>query len=333
MISVIVPVYNASKYLRECIDSILAQTVQGFELILINDGSSDDSLEICQSYETDKRVVVLSHANHGVSFTRNQGLDVAKGEFVTFVDSDDTIPENAFETLLGNVQTHNADLVKGDYYFNYAGKIMPHATRLPKGIYKKDEILPNLIDDGRLSGFLISSTCCVLYRKSIIDVYQIRFNVGLKNNEDGLFNYNYILHIENPIVETGVCVYYVRKHGENNSAKRKIDYDFNLILKDAIYALGVDDEKYQIELQFRRRNVTLAMWDIMLFSSRLKIKEALTFIRSRVKDVKEDVKYIKPEQLNRYKKIMFYLIKYRKPLLLFVVSKYVIPFLSSKVSR
>lgn len=333
MISVIVPVYNASKYLRECIDSILAQTVQDFELILINDGSIDDSLEICQSYETDKRVVVLSHANHGVSFTRNQGLDVAKGEFVTFVDSDDTIPENAFETLLGNVQTHNADLVKGDYYFNYAGKIMPHASGLVKGVYNKEELLPKLIDDGSLSGFLISSTCCVLYNRGIVEKYHIRFNEGLKNNEDGLFNFTYILHTKKTIVETGECVYYVRKHGDNNSSKRNVNYDFNLILKNAIYALGIDNERYQIELQFKRRNVTLALWDIMLFSPQLKLKEAINFIRNKTAEVKGDTQSINPKVLNRYKRLMFYLIKHRNSFLLFVLSKYMIPFLSSKVRR
>lgn len=333
MISVIVPVYNASKYLRECIDSILAQTVMDFELILINDGSSDDSLEICKSYESDKRVTVLSHANHGVSFTRNQGLDVAKGEFVTFVDSDDTIPGNALETLLENVKTYDADLVKGDYYFNYSGKILPHASGLAKGVYDKEELLPKLIDDGSLSGFLISSTCCVLYHRDIIEKHHIRFNERLKNNEDGLFNFTYILNTGKPIVEMGKCVYYVRKHGENNSSKRSINYDFNKILKDTVCSLDIDEDLCQIELQFKRRNVTLALWDIMLFSPKLKFKEALSFIRNKTAEIKGDTPSIDPKALNKYKRLMFYLIKHENSFLLFVLSKYMIPFLSSKVRR
>lgn len=90
MVSIIVPVYNAEKYLSSCIESILNQTYSEFELFLINDGSSDSSAEICNFYaKKDERIKVIHNANHGVSYTRNNGLQLAKGEYIIFCDADD----------------------------------------------------------------------------------------------------------------------------------------------------------------------------------------------------------------------------------------------------
>ena len=100
-ISVIMPCYNSGRYLAECIDSVLAQTVLDFELILIDDGSSDDTMTIASRYaEMDSRVSVYYQENSGVSAARNLGLMHASGEWITFVDSDDILPEDALEWLL-----------------------------------------------------------------------------------------------------------------------------------------------------------------------------------------------------------------------------------------
>lgn len=111
-ISVIVPVYNTEKYLRRCIDSVLAQTYADFELLLIDDGSKDKSGEICDEYaQKDARVRVFHKENGGVSSARNLGLDNARGEWVAFVDSDDYIEENYLKSFEGNL---DADLVVGN---------------------------------------------------------------------------------------------------------------------------------------------------------------------------------------------------------------------------
>ena len=94
-VSVIIPVYNAQNYLSECIDSVLRQTMQDFEVICIDDGSSDDSYSILKKYEeTDERVVLLSQTNQGVSAARNVGIDKTRGEYIYFLDSDDYIEPN-----------------------------------------------------------------------------------------------------------------------------------------------------------------------------------------------------------------------------------------------
>jgi len=111
LISIVVPIYNAEKFLVECIESILRQTYRNIQLILINDGSTDDSLSICNQYKSvDDRVLVIDKPNSGVSATRNLGLSVAEGDYIGFVDSDDYIEENMYEELLKRIIEDNSDL-------------------------------------------------------------------------------------------------------------------------------------------------------------------------------------------------------------------------------
>ena len=113
-ISCIVPVYNVEKYLERCIDSILTQTFTNFELILVDDGSSDGCPAICEEYaKKDKRVKVIHKENGGLGYARNSGLDIACGEYITFVDSDDYIPNNAMEILMANIG--DSDICAGEH--------------------------------------------------------------------------------------------------------------------------------------------------------------------------------------------------------------------------
>lgn len=115
-ISVVVPVYNGEKYLQECIDSILEQTFNEFELILVDDGSKDNSCTICdENARLDVRIKVIHQANGGVVFARRSGLSVAKGEWICFVDSDDTIPPDSLSCLIDGSKKYDTDLVVGHY--------------------------------------------------------------------------------------------------------------------------------------------------------------------------------------------------------------------------
>ena len=116
MISVIIPVYNAEKYLLLCMESILGQSYSDLEVILVNDGSTDKSLEICKQYENNyENVVLINQHNHGVSNARNRGLEVAKGEYISFVDADDWLEERFYEHLLTIMLKYNADISMCDY--------------------------------------------------------------------------------------------------------------------------------------------------------------------------------------------------------------------------
>src|SRR5690606_6348044 len=110
--SIIIPIYNAEKYLVRCIQSILDQTYQNFELILVNDGSQDNSLSISERYaKKDDRIKVVSQKNQGVSSARNRGIELAKAEYVTFIDSDDFIASDYLKIFSSDAEIHNADIM------------------------------------------------------------------------------------------------------------------------------------------------------------------------------------------------------------------------------
>ena len=169
-ISVIVPVYNAEKYLSRCIDSILNQTYKDFELILINDGSKDKSIDILRKYENiDNRIKVIDNSNNGVSKTRNIGIRLAQGEYIQFIDSDDFIDENMFEYNINTVEQENADIVMTGFYLDIESKkgIDTVLQTFEKSIsIGAKDIARNLIN--RLNGTYINSPVNKLYKKSII---------------------------------------------------------------------------------------------------------------------------------------------------------------------
>src|SRR5690554_6668736 len=116
IVSVIIPVYNSEKYLRKCIDSILIQPFKEFEIILVNDGSKDTSGEICDLYAlNDKRIQVYHQNNGGVSHARNSGLAKARGEWIYFVDSDDSIQKGAFDIFFNNSNLSDVDIIQFGY--------------------------------------------------------------------------------------------------------------------------------------------------------------------------------------------------------------------------
>lgn len=116
-ISVIVPIYNAEKFLKKCIESIINQTLKEIEIILINDGSTDNSLKILQFFkEKDERIIIVNKKNEGASEARNVGIDLAKGEYITFLDSDDYIEKNMLEKMYYNSKKNNVDILISDYY-------------------------------------------------------------------------------------------------------------------------------------------------------------------------------------------------------------------------
>ena len=189
-VSVIIPVYNAEKTLHRCVDSVLAQTFTNFELILINDGSIDESKKICDDYaKKDSRVVVIHKANGGVSSARNKGLDIAQGEWITFVDSDDYILNDFLQNF-----TYNFDLeICGVQTFGECSTIdTPTKNEI---INNRVKISEWLITDCRKL-YMVTPWCKILKRKIIRD-NKIYFNELLIRGEDTIFIYNYICFCKN----------------------------------------------------------------------------------------------------------------------------------------
>ena len=122
-VSIVVPIYNAEKFLTTTVDSIIAQTYKNIEIILVNDGSTDGSLALCQTFlEKDKRIKVVDKQNGGVSSARNCGIHTASGEFIMFVDSDDLIEKDACEKLVKNAIATKSDIVFCNYYVKVVEK-------------------------------------------------------------------------------------------------------------------------------------------------------------------------------------------------------------------
>lgn len=189
MISIIVPIYNSENYLNRCVDSILSQTYTDFELLLIDDGSTDGSGTICDEYaEKDSRITVFHKPNGGVSLARNIGLDNARGEWITFCDADDYVSPSYLENLIAAVDNPEIDLV-----FNYA--IVHCNGKVEKEDYPEKEISISEISDLFLHNDLIwhTSTWSKLFRRSIIENYNIRYIEDVHIGEDALFLFTYLL--------------------------------------------------------------------------------------------------------------------------------------------
>lgn len=184
MISVIVPVYNSSPYLQSCLSSILAQTYQDLEIICVNDGSTDNSLQfLIEAAQQDTRIKILSQENSGVSVARNAGLNMARGDYISFVDSDDELEPDMYEILLNLAEKYQADVA-------HCGYKKIHLDGSAKDIRGTEELL---IQDGLeackclLSGqHFTGGLWNKLYRAGLIG--NTRFDEALKINEDVLFN-------------------------------------------------------------------------------------------------------------------------------------------------
>lgn len=185
MISIIVPVYNVEKYFEKCIDSLVGQTYKDLDIILIDDGSTDKSPQICDRYAlSDNRVRVLHQTNKGLSKARNVGLSMANGDYITFIDSDDYIELDTMETVMEAIERFGSDLV----FFREKSVDETGKTTLIKGPEPTGLILEKDRDfaENRIMGELINGVCDKVYRADIIK--DLTFETGRIYGEDFMFN-------------------------------------------------------------------------------------------------------------------------------------------------
>ena len=194
-LSIVIPVYNVEDYLPRCLDSILSQKFSAFEVILVDDGSKDSSSEICDVYSVkDSRFRTLHKKNGGVSAARNSGLQLAKGEYVMFVDSDDALSPDSLEKMFEIVDNGNVDLVVGGFN-SYLDTTLTDVYG-PKSSSSNEHIYSFFDDAMNEYGELFRSPWAKLYKRSIITRNSLSFNESLSYAEDKLFVYSYLCHIE-----------------------------------------------------------------------------------------------------------------------------------------
>ena len=226
LISVVVPVYNAEKYLHLCIESIITQTYKEIEIILINDGSTDKSGEICEKCAVnDKRIRVIHTENQGPAAARNIGIENSIGDFIFFIDSDDTIENEAFHLLLENYNQYKADITIGNFNkLRDASPASGHETVFPasKLLRKQDfidYIRHYLKKPNRYPLFVYSWGR--LFKASIIKDKNILFNTALRTFEDVAFNFEY-LNYTNAIYFLKDSIYNHVVHDNYSSASMTI---------------------------------------------------------------------------------------------------------------
>lgn len=240
MISVIVPVYKAEKYLHRCVDSILAQSYTDFELLLINDGSPDNSGAICDEYAAkDSRVRVFHKGNGGVSSARNMGLDNARGEWVTFIDSDDWVEIDFFKKLTTHL---DADFIVGSIYSTDGQSwIMKDCICSPKNFMEK------YIDSP-----MMRSPWGSLLKLSLINDNNIRFDPLIRYGEDTIFNMEYLFYCRSLRLSNFLGYNYYQ---EVSTSIRK----YALTVEETIYSLS---KSLQIKEKLNRQLEMNLSYDI-----------------------------------------------------------------------
>lgn len=176
--SIIVPVYNTQEYLKRCIESVLNQTYKNYEIILINDGSTDNSLEILKKYESNNKVKIITQKNHGLSYTRNVGISHATGDYVILLDSDDFLEKDLFKVL--NLNIKNEDMIKFNYnyYFGNGKKKPIQSVKFEDN--SGQEALRKLISEKKV----FEMSCIYAYKKDYIKNF--KFEEGKYHEDLGL---------------------------------------------------------------------------------------------------------------------------------------------------
>lgn len=230
LVSVIIPVYNTEKYLESCIESILHQTYQNLEIILVDDGSTDQSPAICDRFaEKDSRIKVIHKENEGLGYTRNCGLKHAVGEYVSFLDSDDILDEDTYEYCIREMEKYQADACFfGRKTFTESGEYTVNSNIPEKLVYRGKEVVEEFskhyigwLQHEQTMPYIKESSCCALYRRDIIEKNSLQFPSEREClSEDAFFNMD--------VCRNAACIIVIPKDFYNyrynpNSLTKKYD--------------------------------------------------------------------------------------------------------------
>ena len=320
LLSVVVPVYNVEKYIDRCLDSIMNQTYQNLEIILVDDGSKDNSGCICDEYaKKDKRIKVVHKTNGGLSSARNAGLKAATGKYVGFIDSDDDIDLTMYEKMVNMIQKYEVDFVMADYMriFN-DGSTFDKTINIDEGLYDKskieEDIYPQLIMRGDIEyGPLLSVWHC-LYRTEFLITNNIYFDEKVRWSEDNIFSSfvgymansfyymknQYLYHYyENAVSITtsykkGAWDVYMTMNKHLHDYFDKItDYDFSMQLKyHTIYyacvcinqatTLKFNDSYNEIKSVLNSKELCIAFQNVLFTNISTKMKLQLFIMKHRL---------------------------------------------------
>lgn len=275
-VSVIIPIYNAIKYLEVCVNSVLMQTEKNIEVILIDDGSTDGSGDLCDLFEKkDSRIKVIHQKNSGVSVSRNKGLSIASGKWIMFVDSDDWLDSKALESLL-SCENPECELIIGPIINNYSltdneanafeNKIIIYTM----SEYKNDFIGGCIIEPRVFPRFFkheiqklpfLGSPCGKLYKNNIIQENNVIFNKNITYGEDSFFNLDFLEYVNNvKYIETPVYFYRMRPGSLSTGRVFQKFEQYNQYV-DEIYRVK-NMYKYKNFDEFLSVDLTQMVWEL-----------------------------------------------------------------------
>lgn len=211
-VSIIVPVYNAELYLRRCIDSILNQEYNDFELLLVNDGSTDSSGSICDEYaEKDSRIRIFHKGNSGVSDSRNLAISQAKGTYLQFLDSDDWITPDATKLFVRAAEETHCDMVIADFYRVIGDRVSQKGDIEDDSVLTREDFASYMMENP--ADFYYGVIWNKLYRREIIEKWELRMDKDISWCEDFMFNLEYIRYAETFYALKTPIYYYVKRKG------------------------------------------------------------------------------------------------------------------------
>lgn len=296
-VSVIVPVYKAEKFIAQCVDSILNQTMSDLEVILVDDGSPDSSSKMCDELaQGDNRIKVFHQENGGVCAARNTGLENAQGKYIFFVDSDDYIPYDAIETLYNDAVNNKADLSIGRMYDNEKNEKKEDELQIWTG---KEGIINALQDNPALYG-----CCSKLFKKTLIG--DIRFAVGRRVHEDGYFTFLNL--IKQPVITVrNKCTYIYRYNPDSASHEAFSDKYFDVLHIEEIKR-KIIEEQFPELMELAYNKLVRAHITMLHLFLRTDDKRYNKDIRNSVKIIRKFSKYFIP--INPSEKRFFLIAKF-----------------------
>ena len=247
LVTLIIPVYNAERYLRRCLDSVAAQTFTDMEVLLMNDGSTDGSLAICKEYEErDLRFHTIDKENSGVSNTRNIAMKLARGMYLQFLDSDDWITPDATESLVRAAVEDDCDLVIADFYRVNGKHYVEKKYIKKKDVMSREEFAMEMADDP--ADYYYGVMWNKLYRRSIIEEHELRCDASMNWCEDFLFNLQFIRHGQRFRALQKPIYYYMKRKGSLVATESvsvdavKLKFELLEKYKDLYQSMGLYEE-------------------------------------------------------------------------------------------
>lgn len=335
MISIIIPVYNTEKYLRTCLDSVIDQTFTDFEVVLVNDGSTDGSGKICDEYaQKDSRFVVVHKQNEGVAKARLTAFEHSKGELITFIDSDDIVDPEYLSKLSAPILHENADMVSCDFCYGHddGRKSIPRAklTGTFEGKDLKDFISNHYFYDPSLRHWGMTQFLCTKMVKREFVKEALLQGIGLWFGEDQIGTFHILYHVHKLVLIPDRLYYYMRHdtdsaNGQNKQASDKYDESLWTSMIEMLEKAQLINQENLGAEQFRQR-----IWHYITFAiSNKLIKSGLScseFSRhlSKMRNTSFMKKFFKPMSIDfgRNEKIKYWLLKLKLfPVLFMLIRK------------